>query len=201
LPLILTIRVYLVLLALIRLEDFSSERHGQHRGNGLPCGSHSDISTVTFRLLYVLIIINHERRKVVHFNITDSPSAAWTAQQIVNAFPYDTAPKYLLQDRDSIYGSIFAQRVKGLCIQQKLTAPRSPFQNPFIERLIGSIRRECLDRVTVLNERQLKDILTDYFAFYHRVGPHRPLSHDSPIQGQWSRQVVGLHHQYLRQAT
>ncbi len=110
------------------------------------------VPTVTFRLLYVLIVINHERRKVVHFNITDSPSAAWTAQQIINAFPYDTAPKYLLRDRDSICGSIFKHRVKGMGIQQKLTAPRSPRQNPFAERLIGSIRRECLDRVIVLNQ-------------------------------------------------
>jgi hypothetical protein len=86
------------------------------------------VPTVTFRLLYVLIVMNHERRKVVHFNITDSPSAAWTAQQIVNAFPYDTAPKYLLRDRDSIYGSIFVHRVKGMGIQQKLAAPRSPWQ-------------------------------------------------------------------------
>ena len=98
------------------------------------------VPTVTFRLLYVLIVMNHERRKVVHFNITDSPSAAWTAQQIVNAFPYDTAPKYLLRDRDSIYGSIFVHRVKGMGIQQKLTAPRSPWQNPFVERLVGSIQ-------------------------------------------------------------
>ena len=100
------------------------------------------VPTVTFRLLYVLIIMHHDRRKVVHFNITDSPSAAWTAQQIVNAFPYDTAPKYLLRDRDSIYGSVFEHRVEGMSIQQKVTAPRSPWQNPFVERLIGSIRRE-----------------------------------------------------------
>ena len=168
------------------------------------------VPTVTFRLLYVLIVMNHERRKVVHFNITDSPSAAWTAQQIVNAFPYDTAPKYLLRDRDSIYGSIFKHRVKGMGIQQKLTAPRSPWQNPFAERLIGSIRRECLDRVIVLNEGQLRKVLTNYFDYYHRSRPHRSLSHDSPIPRPMESpdrgrviempKVGGLHHRYLRQA-
>ena len=168
------------------------------------------VPTVTFRLLYVLIIMHHDRRKVVHFNITDSPSAAWTAQQIVNAFPFDTAPKYLLRDRDSIYGSIFKHRVKGMGIQPKLTAPRSPWQNPFAERLIGSIRRECLDRVIVLNEKQLSKVLVDYFDFYHRARPHRSLSHDSPIPRpvEWPDRgsvveipkVGGLHHQYVRQA-
>jgi len=168
------------------------------------------VPTVTFRLLYVLIVMHHDRRKVVHFNITDSPSASWTAQQIVNAFPYDTAPKYLLRDRDSIYGSIFTKRVKGMGIQQKRTAPRSAWQNPYVERLIGSIRRECLDRVIVLNEQQLRRILEDYFDYYHKVRPHRSLIHDSPIprpvespdrgkvvEMPW---VGGLHHQYLRQA-
>ena len=111
------------------------------------------VPTVTARLLYVLVVLNHERRKIVHFNITDSPTAAWTAQQIINAFPYDTAPEYLLRDRDSIYGSIFVQRVVGMGIKQKLISPRSPWQSPYVERLVGSIRRECLDRVIVFNER------------------------------------------------
>jgi len=90
------------------------------------------VPTVTFRLLYVLVVITHERRKVVHFNITDEPTAAWTAQQIINAFPYDTAPKYLLRDRDSIYGSVFVQRVEGMGIQQKLISPRSPWQKEWV---------------------------------------------------------------------
>ena len=120
-------------------------------------------------------------------------------------FPYDTAPKYLLRDRDSIYGSIFKHREKGMGIQQKLTAPRSPWQNPFAERLIGSIRRECLDRVIVLNEGQLRKVLTDHFDYYHRS-----LSHDSPIPRPVESpddgsvieipKVGGLHHLYLRQA-
>jgi len=158
----------------------------------------------------VLVVLRHERRKMIHFNITDAPTATWTAQQIVNAFPYDTAPQYLLRDRDSIYGSTFVQRVEGMGIQQKLIAPRSPWQNPYVERLIGSIRRECLDRVIILDERQLKQILESYFQYYHGVRPHRSLDHDSPVprpvQSPDCGKVIeiplvgGLHHHYLRQA-
>ena len=100
------------------------------------------VPTATFRLLYVLIVVRHERRRIVHFNISESPTAAWTAQQVVNAFPYDTAPKYLLRDRDSICGEAFVRRVEGMGIKQTLIAPRRPWQNPYAERLIGSIRRE-----------------------------------------------------------
>src|ERR1019366_8586374 len=96
------------------------------------------VPAVPPRLLYVLPLLNHERRKIVQFNITDSPTAAWTAQQIINAFPYDTAPEYLLRDRDSIYGSVFVQRVAGMGIKQKLISPRSPWQSPYVERLVGS---------------------------------------------------------------
>ena len=125
------------------------------------------VPTVTARLLYVLVVLNHERRKIVHFNITDSPTAAWTAQQIINTFPYDTAPEYLLRDRDSIYGSVFVQRVAGMGIKQRLISPRSPWQSPYVERLVGSIRRECLDRVIVFNERQLRRVLEFYLEYYH----------------------------------
>jgi transposase InsO family protein len=130
------------------------------------------VPTATFRLLYVLVVMTHERRKVVHFNITESPTAAWTAQQMINAFPYDTAPKYLLRDRDTIYGAVFVQRVEGMGIRQKLIAPRSPWQNPYVERLVGSIRRECLDRVIVFHERQLKPIFDSVLRFLARF-PHR----------------------------
>jgi len=154
--------------------------------------------------------MDHARRKVVHFNITSEPTAAWTARQIINAFPYDTAPKYLLRDRDSIYGSVFVQRLARMGIQQKLISPRSPWQNPYVERLVGSIRRECLDRVIVFNEQQLSQILESYFEYYHKVRPHRGLSHDSPIprpvespdRGKVTELplVGGLHHHYLRKA-
>jgi len=159
---------------------------------------------------YGLVVMNHERRQVVHFNLTASPTAAWTAQQIVNAFPYDTAPKYLLRDRDSIYGSVFVQRVLGLGVQEKLIAPRSPWQNPFGERLIGSLRRECLDRVIVFHERQLRRLLESCFQYYDDGRPHRSLDHDRPVPrpvespdcGKIMKLplVRGLHHRYLRHA-
>jgi transposase InsO family protein len=154
--------------------------------------------------------MNHERRKIVHFNMTDAPTATWTAQQIIHAFPYNTAPEYLLRDRDSIYGSIFVQRVVGMGIKQKLISPKSPWQNPMVERLVGSIRRECLDRVIVFHECQLRQILESYFEYYHNVRPHRSLDHDSPVprpvESPERGKVVempfvgGLHHHYLRQA-
>jgi transposase InsO family protein len=168
------------------------------------------VPTMTFRLLYVLVVIIHERRKVIHFNITEAPTAEWTAQQVVNAFPYDTAPQYLLRDRDSIYGSVFVQRLEGMGIQQKMISPRSPWQNPYVERLIGSLRRECLDRVIIVHERQRRQMLEAYCEYDHKVRPHRSLSHDSPVprpvespeRGKVIElpRVGGLHHQYLRQA-
>jgi len=188
-----------------KLVDLSPEPLGGHGSDGFLCGPDGDHSP-----LCVLIVIQHERRKVIHFNITETPTAAWTAQQVINAFPYDTAPKYLLRDRDSIYGLVFVQRVKGMGIKQKLISPRSRWQSPYVERLIGSIRRECLDQVIVFNERQLRRILESYFKYYHEVRPHRSLGHDSPIpRRQQSPErgkviemplVGGLHHQYLRQA-
>jgi putative transposase len=182
----------------------------QNHAGGIAALDFFVVPTVTARLLYVLVVMHHERRKIVHFNITDAPTAAWTAQQVINAFPYDTAPEYLLRDRDSIYGWIFEQRVAGMGIQQKLISPRSPWQNPYVERLVGSIRRECLDRVIVFNERQLRQILESYFEYYHKVRPHRSLDHDSPVprpvesleRGKVVEMplVGGLHHHYLRQA-
>lgn len=168
------------------------------------------VPTVTCRLLYVLIVITHEPRKVIHFNITETPTAEWTAHQRLNAFPFDTAPNYLLRDRASIYGSAFVRRVEGMGIQQKLIAPRSPWQNPYVERRAGSIRRECLDRVIVFHEPQLQQILQSHCEYYHKIRPHRSLDHDSPVprpvESAERGKVVelplvgGLHHHYLRQA-
>jgi len=110
-------------------------------------------------VLFVLVVLAHDRRRVLHFNVTEHPTAAWTAQQIVDAFPDDSAPSYLLRDRDKIYGHSFRQRVRGMGIDEILTAPHSPWQNPFAERLLGSIRRECLNHVLVLGERHLRRIL------------------------------------------
>jgi transposase InsO family protein len=168
------------------------------------------VPTVTFRVLFVFVVLAHERRRVLHFAVTDAPSAHWAGQQIVNAFPYATPPKYLLRDRDGIYGAEFTKRVVALGIEDKPIAPRAPWQNPYVERLIGTIRRECLDRVIIIGERHLQTVLENYFEYYHHSRPHRSLAQDSPVtrpvltpeQGRVVEfpQVGGLHHLYTRQA-
>jgi hypothetical protein len=120
------------------------------------------VPTATFRVLYVLIILAHDGRRIIHFNVTGNPRAAWTAQQMIEAFPEDTSPRFLLRDRESIYGEEFRSRVKGMRIEEKITAPRSRWQNAFVERMIGSIRRECLDQVKVFGENHLRRILKSY---------------------------------------
>jgi putative transposase len=166
------------------------------------------VPTVRFKMLYVLVIFSHYRRRVVHFNVTEHPTAHWTGQQIIEAFPFDSAPKYLIRDRDGIYGCQFQKRVQSMGIEEILTAPRSPWQNAFVERMIGSIRRDCLDHIVVLNARHLKRILTAYFVYYHRWRTHLSLEMDSPssrpVQQPSSGNVVqfpelgGLHHHYER---
>jgi len=138
------------------------------------------VATVRFEILYVLVVLAHDRRRVRHFNITAHPTAAWTAQQVVEAFPWETAPRYLLRDRDDVYGAAFRRRVAALGIEEVLSAPRSPWQSPYVERMIGSIRRECLDNVVVLHERPLRRLLTAYFEHYHRWRCHQGLAMDRP---------------------
>src|SRR2546428_315304 len=168
------------------------------------------VPTVTFRVLFGLVILAHERRRIVHFNVTEHPTAQWTAQQVVEAFPWDEAPRSLLRGRDRIYGTPFRQRVRHMGIKEVVTAPRSPWQNPYVERLIGSIRRECLDHVMVLHERHVQRLLTGYFAYYHHWRTHLSLAMDCPqsrsIQPPDHGQVIavpeigGLHHHYERVA-
>jgi putative transposase len=168
------------------------------------------VPTARLRVLFVFVVLAHDRRRVLHFNVTEHPTAAWTAQQIVDAFPDDSAPSYLLRDRDSVYGHVFRQRVKGMGVGEVLTAPQSPWQNPFAERLIGSIRRECLNHVLVLGERHLRRILARYFAYYHRARTHLALDKDAPHGRPIERpelgkvipirEVGGLHHRYVRRA-
>jgi putative transposase len=119
------------------------------------------VPTATFRVLFVFIVLAHERRKLVHFAITEAPSAFWTGQQLVNAFSFETAPRFLLRDRDGIYGTEFVRRVGGLGMEEKVIAPRSPWQNPCVERLIGSLRRECLDQVIILSERHFHRVIRE----------------------------------------
>ena len=168
------------------------------------------VPTARLRVLFVLVVHAHHRRRVVHFNVTEHPTAHWSAQQIVEAFPDDSAPSYLLRDRDQVYGQQFRHRVKGLGIDEVLTAPHSPWQNPFAERLIGSIRRECLNHVLVLGERHLRRILVRYFDYYHQARTHLSLDKDAPdvrsVEFLEAGRIVaipevgGLHHRYVRRA-
>ena len=168
------------------------------------------VPTATFRILYVLLVLRHERRQVVHFNSTEHPTALWTAQRIVEAFPFDTAPRYLLRDRDTIYGERFRRRVKSLGVGEVRIAPRSPWQNPYVERLIGSIRRECLDHLIVFNARHLKRLLRSYFTYYHGARTHLALAKQCPKPRLVERRdrgnivafphIGGLHHEYRRAA-
>jgi putative transposase len=117
------------------------------------------VPTATFRVLFVLVALAHHRRRVIHFNVTEHPTALWTGQQMVEAFPDDTAPRYLLRDRDKIYGNDFRERIRGISMEEVLSAPASPWQRAYVERLIGSVRRDCLDHVIVLGEGHLRTTL------------------------------------------
>ena len=168
------------------------------------------VPTARLRVLFVLVVLAHDRRRVVYFNVTEHPTAEWTAQQLVEAFAWESPPKYLLRDRDAIYGNRFRKCLRGLGVKDRPSAPRSPWQNPYVERVIGSIRRECLDHVIFLNERHLKRVLRGYFAYYHEWRPHRSLEMDSPdgrpVHPPEQGEIIefptahGLHHYYLRSA-
>ena len=166
------------------------------------------VPTVTMRVLFVFLVLEHRRRQVLHFNVTEHPTADWTSQQIVEAFADRDAPRYLIRDRDSIYGSEVRLRIASLGIEEVLAAPRSPWQNPYVERLIGSIRRDCLNHFVILNARHLKRILASYFVYYHGSRTHLGLDKQCPIPRQVSSigriitipQLGGLHHRYERVA-
>ena len=168
------------------------------------------VPTLTGRVLFVLVLLAHQRRRVVHVAITEHPTAAWTAQQIIEAFPDDTAPRWLLRDRDAIYGDVFRRRVVGMGISEVVSAPSSPWQNPYAERLIGSVRRECLDHVIILSHAHLRRMLAAYLSYYHGARNHLSLQKDAPtprrVQGPTEGRVVaiaevgGLHHRYERRA-
>jgi putative transposase len=138
------------------------------------------VVTAAFRLLYVSVILSHARRKILHLNVTQHPTTGWLSRQITAAFPWDTAPGYLLRDRDSSYGSDFRCRAEALGITEVVTAPRSPWQNLYVERVIGSIRRGCLDHIIVLNERHLRRVLLSYVDHYHRSWSHLSLDKNWP---------------------
>jgi putative transposase len=162
------------------------------------------VPTIRFQVLYVFLVLAHERRRVVHFNVTAHPTAEWTAQQLREAIPFEQIPRYLLRDRDKIFGDEFGRQVRDMNIEEVLSTPRSPWQRAYVDRLIGSIRRECLDHVIVGNETSLHRILTAYFSYYHATRPHLSLEKDSPETRKVHPpelgrvlsvpQVGGLHH-------
>ena len=168
------------------------------------------VPTIRFQVLYVFLVLGHDRRRVVHFNVTAHPTAEWTAQQLREAFPFDQVPCYLLRDRDKIFGDTFREQVKDMEIEEVLSATRSPWQRAYMERMIGSIRRECLDHVIVFGESSLRRTLSSYFSYYHQTRPYLALEMDAPeprpIQGPDLGRVVampevgGLHHRYERRA-
>lgn len=168
------------------------------------------VPTVTFKLFYVLVILSHERRKLIHVAVTMNPTAAWTAQQMREAYPWDDGPRYVIHDRHPTFGEVYRRRVRAMGITPIPTAPRSPWQNGHVERVIGSIRRECLDHVIVLNERHLRRLLRAYLAYYNRTRTHLALSKDAPVPRATSPptdgkiiaipQLGGLHHRYERRA-
>jgi putative transposase len=154
--------------------------------------------------LFVFLVIEHRRREVLHFNVTEHPTSAWVAQQIIEAFAERGAPRYLIRDRDGVYGNEVRRRLEWLGIAEVLTAPQSPWQNAYVERLIGSIRRECLNHFIVLNALHLKRTLAACFCYYHRSRPHLALDKQCPIERQIMNHGViveipglgGLHHRY-----
>ena len=168
------------------------------------------VPTAMFRVLYVLVILSHERRRILHFNVTANPTAAWTARQLLEACRPDEQPRFLIRDRDEIYGKLSSRQAAALGISEVVTAPRSPWQNAYVERVIGSIRRECLDYVIVLTERQLKQVLREYVDYYNNVRTHLSLDKDAPNSREKKslsdgkvvsiRRVGGLHHEYTRLA-
>jgi hypothetical protein len=168
------------------------------------------VASASFRLFYVMIILTHDRRNIVHTAVTEHPTAAWLSRQVTEAFPWDTAPRYLLRDRDASYGPYFSNRVEAMGITEVITASRSPWQNAYVERLIGSIRRECLDHIVIFNEHHLRRVLSSYVDYYQRTRTHLSLDKDCPDSRPIMPrgigkvlaipQVGGLHHRYERLA-
>ena len=168
------------------------------------------VPTFTGHVLFVLVLLSHHRRRIVHLAITEHPTAAWTAQQVIDALPYDTAPRWRVRDRDAIYGDEFRRRVAGMGMTEAIAAPSSPWQNPFAARLIGSLRREWLDHVIILSQRHLRRVLARYVSYYHHSRTHLSLAKDAPTSRRVQdvtegdvvafREVGGLHRRYERRA-
>ena len=164
------------------------------------------VPTIGFSLLYAFVIVRLDRRDLVWISVTTNPTAEWIARQLTEAFPWSTAPRYLVRDRDRIYGSIVPRRLRAMGIRDKPIAPASPWQNGVAERLIGSIRRECVDHIVVLGEAHLRRILESYARYYNDIRTHRSLDKDAPVSrpvqriGNIASHAIlgGLHHHYVR---
>jgi transposase InsO family protein len=164
------------------------------------------VPTIGFSVLYVLVIVRLARRELVWIDVTAHPTAEWIAQQITEAFPWNEVPRYLIRDRDAIYGAAVTRRLRAMGIRDKPIAPGSPWQNCFAERLIGTIRRECVDHVVAFGEWHLRRVLKSYAQYYNTARTHRSLNKDAPVSRpvQQGGQIVshafvgGLHHQYVR---
>jgi len=164
------------------------------------------VPTISFRLLYGLLIMGHGRRQILWFGVTAHPTAEWIANQLTEACGWEQIPRYLIRDRDRAYGEIFMRRVRSIGIRDRPTSPRSPWQNAYAERLIGSIRRECIDHIVVVGERHLRHVLLSYKEFYNDTRTHLALNKDAPMSraAQTAGRIIchpilgGLHHQYGR---
>jgi transposase InsO family protein len=164
------------------------------------------VPTIGFKLLYGFVVVRIHRRDLVCINVTANPTAEWVARQMTEAFPWNEAPRYMIRDRDCIYGAVVTRRLRAMGIRDKPIAPASPWQNGFAERLIGSIRRECLDHIIVLGEAHLRRILKSYARYYNETRTHLALDKDAPVSRPVQRTGVvrslailgGLHHHYLR---
>ncbi len=164
------------------------------------------VPTISFRLLYGLLIMGHGRRQILWFGVTAHPTAEWIANQLTEACGWEQVPRYLIRDRDGAYGEIFVRRVRSIGIRDRPTSPRSPWQNAYAERLIGSIRRECIDHIVVFGERHLRHVLLSYMTYYNSARTHLSLNKDAPVPraadtaGRIICQPIlgGLHHQYTR---
>jgi transposase InsO family protein len=164
------------------------------------------VPTIGFSLLYAFVIVRLDRRELVSINVTPNPTAEWIARQLTEAFPWDEAPRYLIRDHDRIYGDVALRRIRAMGIRDKPIAPAAPWQNGFAERLIGSIRRECLDHFVVLSEAHLRRIMQTYAGYYNEIRTHRSLDKDAPafravqrIGNVASHAILGgLHHHYVR---
>jgi transposase InsO family protein len=164
------------------------------------------VPTISFRLLHGLLILRHGRRQILWLGVTVHPTTEWIARQLTEACGWDPAPRYIIRDRDRVYGELFKRRLRAMGIRDRPSAPRSPWQNGYAERLIGSIRRECLDHVVVFGEQHLRQILLSYMQYYNGARTHLSLKKDAPIPRavQTVGRILptpvlgGLHHQYMR---